>query len=161
VNIRNAEPADLDLLMSLVERLESELPDLPYPEGVAAAEVERMVNDGVRRRGGWERGRLPLARYGDHGPTTVCVGHLGRRLSEGLDSAGAPASRIRSTAAHTCCSTSTRRTGTRPFYNHLGFEERAKIFTLRSDAAAGTRVARRSIGALHVQAMMRRRSSAS
>src|SRR4029450_7653917 len=50
VNIRNAKLADVDLLMSLVERLESELPDLPYPKDPAdfeRAKVERMVNDGV------------------------------------------------------------------------------------------------------------------
>ena len=81
MNIRNAELADVDLLMSLVERLESELPDLPYPEDpadVERAKVERMVNEGVAllaEEDGNAVGYL-LARYGDHGPTTVYVSDL-------------------------------------------------------------------------------------
>ena len=50
MNIRNATPDDVDLLMSLVERLESELPPLPYPEDPAEFErgkVEKMVREGV------------------------------------------------------------------------------------------------------------------
>ena len=50
MNVRRAKLEDVDLLMSLVERLESELPPLPYPEDPAEFErgkVERMVREGV------------------------------------------------------------------------------------------------------------------
>ena len=50
MTIRSATPEDVDLLMSLVERLESELPPNPYdedPAEVERAKVERMVSDGV------------------------------------------------------------------------------------------------------------------
>ena len=75
MTIRSATPEDVDLLMSLVERLESELPPLPYPEDPAEferAKVERMVSDGVALIAE-DDGRTvgyALARYGDHGPTT-------------------------------------------------------------------------------------------
>src|SRR5207247_3364992 len=81
MTIRSATPQDVDLLMSLVERLESELPALPYPEDPAdfeRAKVERMVADGVAllaEEDGNAVGYL-LARYGDHGPTTVYVTDL-------------------------------------------------------------------------------------
>ena len=53
MTIRNATPEDVDLLMSLVERLESELPQNPHdedPAEVERAKVERMVAD-ARREG--------------------------------------------------------------------------------------------------------------
>src|SRR6266511_361842 len=81
MNIRTAIAEDLDLLMSLVERLEAELPSLPYAEDPPELErrkVERMVNEGVAlvaEEDGSAVGYL-LARYGDHGPTTVYVSDL-------------------------------------------------------------------------------------
>ena len=86
VNIRSATPEDVDLLMSLVERLERELPPtcrMPrIRPSVERAKVERMVERRRRadRRGGRERGRLragPLRRSRpDDG---LRVGPLGRR----------------------------------------------------------------------------------
>ena len=81
MNVRRAKLEDVDLLMSLVERLESELPPLPYPEDPAEFErgkVERMVREGVALVAEDESGAIgyALARYGDHGPTTVYVSDL-------------------------------------------------------------------------------------
>src|SRR5207237_1846108 len=81
MNIRTATSDDVDLLMSLVQRLESELPPLPYPEDPAEFErekVERMVNDGVALVAEEDGAAVgyALARYGDHGPTTVYLPDL-------------------------------------------------------------------------------------
>ena len=81
VNIRTATSEDVDLLMSLVERLESELPALPYAEDPAEFErrkVERMVSDGIALIAEEDGNAVgyALARYGDHGPTTVYVSDL-------------------------------------------------------------------------------------
>ena len=67
--------------MSLVERLESELPALPYAEDPAERERGKVERHGARRRGARRRGRraaigYALARFGDHGPTTVYVSDL-------------------------------------------------------------------------------------
>src|SRR5262249_49281727 len=81
MTIRDATPQDVDLLMALVERLELELPPVPYPEDpaeVERAKVEGMVGDGVAllaEEDGNAVGYL-LARYGEHGPTTVFVSDL-------------------------------------------------------------------------------------
>ena len=48
MNIRTATSEDVDLLMSLVERLEAELPAVPfaeYPAELKRPKVERMVSD--------------------------------------------------------------------------------------------------------------------
>jgi hypothetical protein len=137
VNIRNAELADVDLLMSLVERLESELPDLPYPDDpadVERAKVERMVNEGVAllaEEDGNAVGYL-LARYGDHGPTTVYVAEHG--------------------STHMLLDVDSENRDAIAFYSHLGFEEGAKIFHVAVETLLQVRESRgESIGALHVQ----------
>jgi len=163
VNIRNAELADLDLLMSLVERLESELPESPYPEDPAELErtkVERMVNDGVALLAE-EDGKAvgyALARYGDHGPTTVYVsdlwvdptvrgGGIGRELLRRVSEAA-----IAHGSTHVVLDVDSKNRDALAFYQHLGFEESAKILraeleTLRQER----RPPGESIGALHVQ----------
>jgi GNAT superfamily N-acetyltransferase len=149
--------------MSLVERLESELPDLPYPEDPAEferAKVERMVKDGVAliaEEDGNAVGYL-LARYGDHGPTTVYVsdlwvdpalrkGGIGREL---LRSASEAATMRGST--HVVLDVASTNRDAIAFYQHLGFEEAARILRvpvetlLRKPELPGE-----SSGALHVQ----------
>lgn len=163
MNIRNAELADLDLLMSLVERLESELPDLPYPEDpadVERAKVERMVNDGVAllaEEDGNAVGYL-LARYGDHGPTTVYVTDLWVEASARRTGLGRGLLRRASEAAaahgstHVLLDVDSANRDAIAFYNHLGFEEGAKIFHVAVETLLQARESRgESIGALHVQ----------
>ncbi len=78
MTIREARADDVDLLLGLVERLESELPPLPYADDPAELErgkVEAIVRDGVALVAD-DDGRpvgYALARFGDHGPTTVYV----------------------------------------------------------------------------------------
>jgi lactoylglutathione lyase len=124
--------------MSLVERLESELPDLPYPEDPAElerAKVERMVNDGVAlvaEEDGKAVGYV-LARYGDHGPTTVYVsdlwvdstlrgGGIGRellrRVSEGAIAHG---------STHVVLDVDSTNRDAIAFYQRLGFEEVGRL----------------------------------
>jgi hypothetical protein len=162
VNIRNAELADVDLLMSLVDRLESELPDLPYPDDpadVERAKVERMVNDGVALLAEEEGTRSVTC---SRATATTARRPFTCRTSgstpprEGLDSAAgscvAHPKLQRSTAAHTCCLTSTENRDAIAFYNHLGFEEGAKIFHVAVETLLQARESRgESIGALHVQ----------
>src|SRR6266508_1043903 len=74
MSIRNADPADLDLLMSLVARLELELPPLPYPEDPADFErgkVEKMVREGIAL----------VAEDEGRADGGVRVGHLGRGVA--------------------------------------------------------------------------------
>jgi ribosomal protein S18 acetylase RimI-like enzyme len=164
VSIRNADPADLDLLMSLVAQLESELPPLPYPEDPAdfeRAKVEKMVREGIALLAE-DEGRAvayALARFGDHGPTTVYVtdmwvehSHRGRGLGRDL------LRRIAAQAAergstHVVLDVDSKNTAAIAFYLRLGFEEGAKIMriavgelTRESGDRAGT-----SFGAVHVQ----------
>jgi len=163
MTIRSATPQDVDLLMSLVERLESELPALPYPEDPAdfeRAKVERMVADGVAllaEEDGNAVGYL-LARYGDHGPTTVYVTDLWvdattRRRGvarELLRRATAAAAERGST--HVVLDVDSRNREAIAFYEHLGFEEGAKILRAPIDLLLHEREpAPQSFGALHVQ----------
>jgi ribosomal protein S18 acetylase RimI-like enzyme len=164
VSVRDATHEDVDLLMTLVERLESELPSLPYAENPAEFErgkVERMVDDGIALVAE-EDGRAvgyALARYGDHGPKTVYISDLwvdpsarGRRLGREL------LRRVAAKAAERDCthvlldvdSTNTRAIA---FYQRLGFEEGAKIMRAPLDALARLAEERRreSTGAVHVQ----------
>jgi ribosomal protein S18 acetylase RimI-like enzyme len=163
VNIRIAEPADVDVLMSLVDRLESELPDLPYPEDPAEferAKVERMVNDGVAllaEEDGKAVGYV-LARYGDHGPTTVYVsdlwvdstarrGGIGRELMRRVSEAA-----IARGSTHVVLDVDSNNRDAIAFYEHLGFEEGAKI--LRVEVAKLLEEPKppgESSGGLHVQ----------
>lgn len=163
MTIRDATPQDVDLLMALVERLELELPPVPYPEDpaeVERAKVERMVGDGVAllaEEDGNAVGYL-LARYGEHGPTTVFVSDLwveatARRrgiarqlLHHASEAAGEHGS------THVVLDVDSRNREAIAFYEHLGFEEGAKIFRAPVDLLLREREAPpQSFGALHVQ----------
>jgi ribosomal protein S18 acetylase RimI-like enzyme len=164
VIIRDATSADVDVLMTLVERLESELPPLPYREDAAEFErrkVERMVEEGVAliaEDEGNPVGYL-LARYGDHGPTTVYVSDLwvergargrglGRELMQGVAAAAGDRG-----CTHLVLDVDSQNRPAIAFYEHLGFEEGAKILRAPVDAVARAEVAERrpSVGAVHVQ----------
>jgi ribosomal protein S18 acetylase RimI-like enzyme len=163
VTIRSATPEDLDLLMSLVERLELELPKLPYPEDpaeVERAKVERMVMDGVALIAEDDGKTIgyALARYGDHGPTTVYVTDvwvdssarrrgLGRELLRHIGEAAAARD-----ATHVVLDVDARNHDAIAFYDRLGFEEGAKIYRIAVDGLLREQEpAPESIGALHVQ----------
>ena len=163
MNIRRATLEDVDLLMSLVERLESELPPLPYPEDPAEFErgkVEKMVREGVALVAEDDDGAIgyALARYGDHGPTTVYVSDLwvdadarGRGVGRELMSRVAEAASERG-STYVVLDVDSKNTDAIAFYRHLGFEEGAKILraalgTLIESAAAPAK----SIGAVHAQ----------
>jgi ribosomal protein S18 acetylase RimI-like enzyme len=163
MTIRNATPEDVDLLMSLVERLESELPPLPYPEDPAEferAKVERMVSDGVALVAE-DDGRpvgYALARYGDHGPTTVYVSDLwvdagarrrgvGRELLRGVGTAAGERG-----VSHVVLDVDVKNRDAIAFYEHLGFEEGAKIFRIALEGLLRENEPKpESVGALHVQ----------
>ena len=163
MTIRSATPEDVDLLMTLVERLESELPPLPYPEDPAEFErgkVERMVSEGVALIAE-EDGRTvgyALARYGDHGPTTVYVTDvwvdsgarrqgLGRELLRRVSSAAAERS-----VTHVVLDVDAKNRGAIAFYERLGFEEGAKIYRIAVDGLLGEDEPKaESVGALHIQ----------
>jgi ribosomal protein S18 acetylase RimI-like enzyme len=164
VNIRDASRDDVDLLMELVERLESELPQLPYPEDPAEFErgkVERMVDEGVALLAE-EDGRASgyaLARYGDHGPTTVYVSDLwvdadarGKGVGRELMRRVAEKARERR-ATHVVLDVDSANTEAISFYERLGFEEGAKIMRapLESLVRAHEESRRPSTGAVHVQ----------
>jgi ribosomal protein S18 acetylase RimI-like enzyme len=163
VNIRSAKTEDVDLLMSLVERLESELPHLPYPEDPAEFErgkVERMVSEGVALIAEEDGNAVgyALARYGDHGPTTVYVSDLwvdsavrGRGIARELLRQVSDAA-VAHGSTHVVLDVDSKNRDAIAFYQHLGFEEGAKIFRV----AVGTLLEEReqpseSTGALHVQ----------
>src|SRR5207237_656323 len=122
--------------------------------------VERMVNSGValiaeedRRAAGYV-----LARYGDHGPTTVYVSDLwvdsklrgqgiGRELLRRVSEAAAGTG-----STHVVLDVDSTNTAAIAFYEHLGFEEGAKILRARVDSLLEEpQEAPESIGALHVQ----------
>jgi ribosomal protein S18 acetylase RimI-like enzyme len=163
MTIRTATPEDVDLLMSLVERLESELPPLPYPEDPAEferAKVERMVSDGVALVAE-DDGRpvgYALARYGDHGPTTVYVSDLwvdavarrrgvGRELLRGVGTAAAARG-----VSHVVLDADAKNRDAIAFYEHLGFEEGARIFRIALEGLLREEEPKpESVGALHVQ----------
>ncbi len=164
MTIRNATPEDVDLLMSLVERLESELPQNPYdedPPDVERAKVERMVADGVALVAE-DDGRpvaYALARYrNDYGPTTVYVTDLwvdGSARRQGL---GRELLRRVSTAAaergvtHVLLDVDAKNRGAIAFYERLGFEEGAKIYRIAvGELLREEEPKPESVGALHVQ----------
>jgi ribosomal protein S18 acetylase RimI-like enzyme len=163
VNIRSATPEDVELLMQLVERLESELPPLPYPEDPAEfehAKVERMVSDGVALIAEEDGSAVgyALARYGDHGPTTVYVSDLwvdaemrGRGLGRELVRRVSNEALARG-STHVVLDVDSKNRDAIAFYEHLGFEEGAKILRAPVDELLREREpARESAGALHVQ----------
>jgi ribosomal protein S18 acetylase RimI-like enzyme len=164
VSIRNADPADLDTLMSLVAQLESELPPLPYPEDpkeFERAKVEKMVREGIALLAEDEGSAVAyaLARFGDHGPTTVYVtdmwverSHRGRGLGRDLLRRVAEQAAERG-STHVVLDVDSKNAAAITFYLRLGFEEGSKIMRIavgdlmRENAAdAGT-----SFGAVHVQ----------
>jgi ribosomal protein S18 acetylase RimI-like enzyme len=165
VNIRTARSEDIDLLMSLVERLESELPALPYPEDPAEferAKVERMVSEGVAliaEEDGTAVG-YALARYGDHGPTTLYVSDLwvdsavrgqgvGRELMRRVADAA-----VAHGSSHLVLDVDTKNRDAIAFYERLGFEEGAKILRVAVETLLQERERpSESIGALHVQSV--------
>jgi ribosomal protein S18 acetylase RimI-like enzyme len=164
VSIRNADPADLDTLMSLVAQLESELPPLPYPEDpkeFERAKVEKMVREGIALLVEDEGSAVAyaLARFGDHGPTTVYVtdmwverSHRGRGLGRDLLRRVAEQAAERG-STQVVLDVDSKNAAAITFYLRLGFEEGAKIMRIAVDdltrenaADAGT-----SFGAVHVQ----------
>jgi ribosomal protein S18 acetylase RimI-like enzyme len=163
VNIRTATADDVDLLMSLVERLVSELPDLPYPEDPAEFErrkVERMVSDGIALLAEEDGSAVgyALARYGDHGPTTVYVSDLWVDLpARGQGIARELMRRVSEAAAahgstHVVLDVDSKNTAAIAFYEALGFEEGAKILRSPLDKLLERREERgESSGAVHVQ----------
>ena len=163
MNIRTATSEDFDLLMSLVERLESELPALPYPEDPAEFErrkVERMVSDGIALIAE-EDGNVAgyaLARYGDHGPTTVYVSDLWvDSPARGKGIARELMRRVSETAAehgstYVVLDVDSKNVAAIAFYERLGFEEGAKILRAPLDKLLGSReVPGESVGAVYVQ----------
>ena len=163
MTIRAATPEDVDLLMALVGRLESELPPLAYaddPADVERAKVERMVSDGVALLAE-EDGRpvaYVLARYGDHGPRTVFVTDLwvdapARRQGiarELLRRVAAEASARSGT--HLLLDVDPRNREALAFYDRLGFEEDSRIFRAPLERLLAERAEpAESVGAVHVQ----------
>jgi ribosomal protein S18 acetylase RimI-like enzyme len=163
VNIRNATSEDVDLLMSLVERLESELPPLPYPDHPAEFErgkVERMVREGIALIAEDDGNVVgyALARYGDHGPTTVYVSDLwvdvsarGRGIARDLMRRVSEAAAAHG-STHVVLDVDSRNVAAIAFYERLGFEESAKILRAPLEKLLVEREEpRESVGAVHVQ----------
>jgi ribosomal protein S18 acetylase RimI-like enzyme len=163
VNVRRATSEDLDLLLSLVERLESDLPPLPYPEDppeVERGKVERMIDSGVAlvaEEDGSPVGYL-LGRYGAHGPKTLYVSDLwvdaparGKGVgSELLRRAAADAAERE--CSHVVLDVDSRNTAAIAYYERHGFEESAKI--MHVEVAALLEPAAETVadeGAVHVQ----------
>jgi ribosomal protein S18 acetylase RimI-like enzyme len=163
VNIRTATAEDIDLLMSLVERLESELPAVPfaeYPAELKRPKVERMVSDGIALIAEEDGNAVgyALARYGKHGPTTVYVSDLWvdapvreRGLAQELmrhvsEEAGEHGS------THVVLHVDSKNAVAIAFYERLGFEEGAKILYAPLDRLLGSREEPgESVGVVHVQ----------
>ena len=163
MNVRRATPGDLDLLLSLVERLESELPRLPYPEDSAELErgkVEKMIDSGVAlvaEDDGATAGYL-LGRYGEHGPKTLYVSDLwvdprarGRGIGTELLRHAAEDAAARD-CTHLVLDVDSRNAAAIAFYERLGFEESAKIMHVGVGALRERKEpAHPDIGAVHVQ----------
>jgi ribosomal protein S18 acetylase RimI-like enzyme len=158
MNIRTATPADLDLLRSLVERRESEVPRPRYPQD--PLEVEQIVGDGIALIAEEEGNALAyvLARDGDRSPTTTFVSDLwvdpavrGRGIAhELLRRVGGEA--LARGGTHLVLSVDSRNRQAIAFSEHLGFEEDAKILHIGLERFLQEReAAPESIGALHVQ----------
>jgi GNAT superfamily N-acetyltransferase len=149
--------------MSLVERLDSELPAVPFAEHPAEVErrkVERMVSDGIALIAE-EEGNVvgyALARYGHNGPTTVDVSglwvdapargrgiarELMRRVSEAAAEHG---------SSYVVLHVDSTNAAAIAFYERLGFEEGAKILHAPLDKLLESREQPgESVGAVHVQ----------
>ena len=163
MTIRDATRDDLDLLMSLADRLEAELPRLPYPEDppeVERGKVERIIADGVAliAEADGDAVGYALARYGDRGPATVFVTGLwvdrswrGQGIGhELLRRVGRDALERGST--HLLLDVDPQNHEALVIYDRLGFEEDTRILRvgverfLQQPEQAGE-----SMGALHVQ----------
>ena len=163
MTVRQATSEDLDLLLSLVDRLESELPPLPYPDfppEVERGKVERMIESGVALladENGAPAGYL-LGRYGAHGPKTLYVTDLwvdGRARGKGIGSTllqRAAADAAEHDCSHVVLDVDSRNTAAIAYYERRGFEENAKIMhvevgrLLEPGAEAAP-----DVGAVHVQ----------
>ena len=163
MKIRSATSDDLDLLMSLVERLESELPQLPYPEDppeVERGKVDAIVREGVAQIADADGAAVgyALARFGDQGPTTVYVTDLwvdpawrgqdvGRELLRRVAREG-----LERGSTHLLLDVDPRNREAIAFYDQLGFEEDARILRVGLERLLQERERPgESIGALHVQ----------
>src|SRR5215208_1601939 len=163
MDVRTATADDLDLLVSLVERLESELPRPPYrerPPEIERSEMERLVADGIAliaeedgRRVGYV-----LARYGGEGPTTAYVSGLwvdpaSRRRGIGralLRRLGGEA--VARGVAHVVLDVDSGNRQAIAFFEHVGFEEGAKTMRTGIERLLQEREPpAESMGALHVQ----------
>jgi ribosomal protein S18 acetylase RimI-like enzyme len=163
VNIRTATTEDIDLLASLVERLETELPPLPYagdPAELERGKIERMVSEGVALIAEEDGNAVgyALARYGDHGPTTVYVSDLwvdaparGRGVARELMRRVSDAA-IAHGSTHVVLDVDSKNAAAIAFYERLGFEEGAKILRAPLDKLLDRREEPgESVGAVHVQ----------
>jgi len=160
VNIRNATPADKELLLTLVEEFEAELPPLPYPEDTPEEDwerIEKRIRDGVvlvaeddgRAVGfvdaNFEQGRVYVV--------DVYVREEARRRGVGaaLLERVADAARERG-LAHMELQVESRNAGAVRFYERLGFGEGAKVMRVALDALrTGRRERSQGVGAVHVQ----------
>jgi ribosomal protein S18 acetylase RimI-like enzyme len=163
VNIRTAQSDDLDLLMSLVERLEAELPRLPYaqdPPEVARAKVESMIAEGIALIA-YEDGDAVgyvLARDGDRGPTTVFVSQLwvdppsrGRGVAHELLQ-GVRREAVARGRTHLVLDVDSRNRQAIAFLEHVGFEEGGKTLHVGIERLLQEREhPAESTGAVHVQ----------
>ena len=163
MNVRQATSEDLELVLSLVKRLERELPQLPYaddPPEVERKKVERMIESGVALvadEDGAAVGYL-LARYGAHGPTTLYVSDLwvderarGKGVGTALLQRAATAAAERD-CTHVLLDVDSRNTAAIAYYERRGFEESAKFMHVevgRLLEPAGEAVP--DVGAVHVQ----------
>ena len=163
MEIRAATLDDLDLLMSLVQQLESELPQLPYPDDppeVERGKVAGMVADGVAliADADDEAVGYALARFGDQGPTTVYVTDLwvdpawrGQDIGHELLRRVAREALERG-STHVVLDVHPENRQALAFYDRLGFEESARILHVGIERFLQEREQpAESIGALHVQ----------
>ena len=163
MEIRTAIPDDLDLLMSLVGRLESELPRLPYPDDppeVDRGKVDAMVRSGVALIAEEDGGAVGyiLARFGDRGPATVHVTDLwidpawrGQDIGHELLRRVAREALERG-STHVVLEVHPQNRQALAFYDRLGFEEGARILHVGIERFLQERERQaESIGALHVQ----------
>jgi len=164
VNMRRATSSDLELLVSLVERLDNDLPRLPYldhPAEVERAKVEKMIEAGVALIADDDVGApvgYLLARYGERGPATIYISDLwvepqarGRGVGIGLLRMAAADAAARG-CTHVVLEVHSRNREALAFYQRLGFEEEAKI--MRVDVGGLAEPAEPQspdIGAVHVQ----------
>src|SRR5829696_2844142 len=161
--MRRATSSDLELLVSLVERLDNDLPRLPYldhPAEVERAKVEKMIEAGVALIADDDVGApvgYLLARYGERGPATIYISDLwvepqarGRGVGIGLLRMAADDAAARG-CTHVVLEVHSRNREALAFYQRLGFEEEAKIMRIDVGGLAEAEPQSPDIGAVHVQ----------